>query len=100
MIWVGYRNSIIYAITGSFLSVSLTMTAGYVFTRNRMPGRKFFLALYTIPMFFNGGLIPTYLVVQGMNLVDNPLVLILLGAVSMYKAIPHRKVGAILPEEI
>ena len=65
MIWVGYRNSIIYAITGSFLSVSLTMTAGYVFTRNRMPGRKFFLALYTIPMFFNGGLIPTYLVVQG-----------------------------------
>ena len=101
MIWVGYRNSIIYAITGSFLSVSLTMTAGYVFTRNRMPGRKFFLALYTIPMFFNGGLIPTYLVVQGMNLVDNPLILILLGAVSMYNIIITKTfIRSNIPEEM
>lgn len=101
MIWVGYRNSIIYAITGSFLSVSLTMTAGYAFTRNRMPGRKFFLALYTIPMFFNGGLIPTYLVVQGMNLVDNPLILILLGAVSMYNIIITKTfIRSNIPEEM
>lgn len=101
MIWVGYRNSVFYAVAGTLLSVSLTMATGYVFTRKSMPGRKFFLTLYTIPMFFNGGLIPTYLVVQGLNLLNNPLILILLGAVSMYNIIITKTfIRSNIPEEM
>ena len=101
MLWVGYRNSIFYALSGTLLSVSLTMATGYVFTRNTLPGRKFFLTLYTIPMFFGGGLIPTYLVVQRLNLVNNPLILILLGAVSMYNIIITKTfIRSNIPEEM
>lgn len=101
MLWVGYRNSIFYAVAGTLLSVSLTMMAAYVFTRNTLPGRKFFLILYTIPMFFNGGLIPTYLVVQDLHLVNSPFVLILLSAVSMYNIIITKTyIRSNIPEEL
>lgn len=101
MLWVGYKNSILYAIGGTVLSVVLTTTAAYVFTRNTLPGRKFFLVLYTIPMFFNGGLIPTYLVVQNLNLVNSPFILILLGAVSMYNIIITKTyIRSNIPEEM
>ncbi len=101
MLWVGYRNSIFYAVAGTLLSVSLTMMAAYVFTRNTLPGRKFFLILYTIPMFFNGGLIPTYLVVQDLHLVNSPFILILLGAVSMYNIIITKTyIRSNIPEEL
>lgn len=101
MFWVGYRNSFAYAIGGTFLSVTMTMFNGYVFTRNTLPGRKFFLALFTIPMFFSGGLIPTYLVVQKLGLVDNPIILILLGAVSMYNIIITKTfIRSTIPEEM
>ncbi len=101
MIWVGYRNSLCYAAAGSLLSVTLTMLTGYVFTRKSMPGRNFFLSLYIIPMFFSGGLIPTYLVVQKLNLVNNPLILILLGSVSMYNIIITKTfIRSNIPEEL
>ena len=101
MLWVGYRNSIFYAVAGTLLSVSLTMMAAYVFTRNTLPGRKFFLILYTIPVFFNGGLIPTYLVVQDLHLVNSPFILILLGAVSMYNIIITKTyIRSNIPEEL
>ena len=101
MLWVGYRNSIFYAVAGTLLSVSLTMMAAYVFTRNTLPGRKIFLILYTIPMFFNGGLIPTYLVVQDLHLVNSPFVLILLSAVSMYNIIITKTyIRSNIPEEL
>lgn len=101
MLWVGYRNSIFYAVAGTLLSVNLTMMAAYVFTRNTLPGRKFFLILYTIPMFFNGGLIPTYLVVQDLHLVNSPFVLILLSAVSMYNIIITKTyIRSNIPEEL
>ncbi len=84
MIWTGYRNTIIYTILGTLLNITVTVLAGYALSRKDLIGRGFLLKLFTFTMFFSGGLIPSYLVVQELNLVNNPLVLIILGAVSVW----------------
>ncbi len=101
MIWLGYRNSIFYSLGGAFLSVSLTMMAGYVFTRRDLAGRNFLLALFVIPMFFGGGLIPTYLVVRSLNMLNNPMTLVIMGCVSMYNIIIARTfIDSNIPSEM
>ena len=71
-IWMGYRNSIIYTVLGTAISLALTLPAGYVASRKDFVGRRLFLIMITITMFFNGGLIPTYLVVRGLGM-DNTI---------------------------
>lgn len=83
-IWVGYRNTILYTVTGTALNVSLTLPAAYALSRRDLQGRNLFTAYFAFTMFFNGGLIPTYLVVRNMNLVNQPVILILLGGVSVW----------------
>ncbi len=90
MIWVGYRNSIIYAALGSTISVALSLMTAYVFTRRDLVGRKFLLTLFLIPMFFGGGLVPTYLWMRDLGLLNKPIILVLMGSVSMYNIIITR----------
>src|SRR5690554_4535568 len=60
-IWNGYKNTILYAFFGTLTNVILTIIAAYPLSRRDLPGRNFFMFLITFTMFFNGGLIPTYL---------------------------------------
>jgi putative aldouronate transport system permease protein len=100
-IWTGYRNSILYTVFGTLLSVSITISVGYVFTRRELPFRNIFIVVFTIPMFFSGGLIPTFMLVRNLNLVDNPIILILLGCVSMYNIIIARTfIDSTIPTEL
>lgn len=86
-IWRGYRNTILYVVSGTFLSVFLTTTAAFALTRKNMPGNTVILFMILFTMYFSGGLIPTYLVVRGLNLTDTPLALILPNAVVTYNLI-------------
>ncbi|MBB6670659.1 carbohydrate ABC transporter permease [Cohnella nanjingensis] len=89
-LWVGYRNTVIYTIGGTALSVSLTLMTAYAFSRKDMAGRGFIVTLFIIPMFIHGGLIPTYLLVREMHMIDNPLIVMILGCVSMWNIIITR----------
>jgi len=101
LIWSGYRNSIIYTVAGTFISVAATMCCGYVFTRRELPFRSLLLVIFTIPMFFGGGLIPTYLLMKDLHMVNNPIILILLGCVSMYNIIIARTfIDSTIPGEM
>lgn len=83
-VWTGYRNTIFYTVCGTTLNVILTMITAYPLSRKDLPGKKFFTLYFIFTMFFNGGLIPTFLTVKSLGLYDTPYVLIVLGAINIY----------------
>lgn len=89
-IWTGYKNSIIYTVLGTAISVILTILAAYPLSRDDFRGRKFFMSLFLFTMMFSGGLIPTYLLVKNLGLVNTMWAVILPGAVSAYNVIVAR----------
>lgn len=89
-IWTGYMNSIIYTVSGTVLSIALTLLAAYPLSRDDFRGKKFFIILFVFTMMFNGGLIPTYLLVKNLNLTDTMWAVILPTAVSAYNMIVAR----------
>ncbi|HJC72213.1 MAG TPA: carbohydrate ABC transporter permease [Candidatus Ruthenibacterium merdavium] len=89
-IWIGYKNSIIYTILGTSINLIATIPAAFAFSRREMVGSKFLMFLFTFTMFFGGGLIPTYLLIQDLGLYDTVWALVLPGAVSVYNLIVAR----------
>lgn len=89
-IWLGYRNSLIYTVLGTCLNVLLTLTAGYALSRSDLAGRGIFMLIIVFTMFFSGGLIPSYLLVKGLGMLNTIWVMILPNAVSAYNIIITR----------
>lgn len=86
-IWTGYKNSIIYALLSMIIRTSLTITAGYALSRKDLVGRNFFMLMIIFTMFFGGGLIPTYLIVRDLDMINTVWAMIIPGAVSAYNLI-------------
>lgn len=86
-IWIGYRNTIFYTVCGTALNVVLTLITAYPLSQSKLAGKKIILSFFLFTMFFSGGLIPTYLLVNDLGLYDTPYVLILLGALSIYNMV-------------
>lgn len=89
-IWIGYRNTIFYTLTGTLINLFVTLPAAYSLSRKDFYGRNLFMALFTLTMFFSGGLIPTYLIVKGLGIRDTVWAMLLTGAASMYNIIITR----------
>lgn len=89
-VWIGFRNSLFYTVAGTLISLVLTMITAYCLSRNDVPGRNIIMLFFTFTMFFNGGMIPTYLVVRQMHMLNTPWALIIPGAISVYNMIVAR----------
>ena len=99
-IWLGYRNTLLYVVCGGFLSVFLTVTAAFALTRKGLPGKNLLTFLILFTMYFHGGMIPTYLVVKSVGLLNSPLVMILINAVATYNLIITISYFRGLPESL
>ena len=100
-LWLGYRNSVLYTVTATLISLALTLPSAYVLSKKRLVGRAVLAMYFIIPMYFGGGLIPTYLQVRALNLLDKPYTLIVLGCLSVYNVIVTRVFfQSSIPEEI
>ena len=86
----GYGNTIMYTLCGTILGVSVTMLAAYALSRKDLPGSRTIMLLFIFTMYFQGGMIPFYFVVKGLNLVNTRLFMILSGSVSVYNIIIAR----------
>lgn len=86
-IWTGYRNTIIYTFGGTLIALFITIPAGYALSRNDMVGKGVVMKILIITKYFSGGLIPTYMVVKALHLVDTPYVLMILGSFSVFNLI-------------
>lgn len=89
-IWLGYRNSIFYTVIGTAVNLALTIMAAYGLSKKSMPGQGILMGLITFTMFFGGGLIPTYLLVDKLGINNSMWALVLPGAVSVYNLIISR----------
>ena len=97
----GMLNSLFYTIVGSSVSVVLTVMAAYPLTRKDLPGRRFLTMLFFFPMLFSGGLIPFYLVVRDVGLVNTRWALIFPTALSVWNLIITISfLRASIPEEL
>jgi putative aldouronate transport system permease protein len=100
-IWSGYYNSIVYTITGTIVGVITTIIGAYVLSRKEFPLRKFITVLFMVTMFFNGGMLPTYILIKSLNLYNTIWAIILPGGFSVWLAIIGRTfIRSTIPEEL
>ena len=99
-IWIGFKNAIIYSVLFTVVSVVVTLLAAYPLSRADFRGRGFFNIIFMITMFFGGGLIPTYLVVSNLGLVDSMWAVILPGAFSVWNMTIARTYYRGIPQEL
>jgi len=99
-IWVGFRNAVIYSLLFTFLSVAITMLCAYPMSLDDFKGKKFFNVIFMITMFFGGGLIPTYLLISNLGLLDSMWAVILPGAFSVWNMIIARTYYKGIPGEL
>lgn len=89
-IWIGYRNTIFYTFFGTLLNLFLTVPTAYVLSKKTLPGRGVLSWYFLIPMYFGGGLIPTYLLIRDLGLLNTPYTIIIMGGLSIYNMIVTR----------
>ena len=99
-IWIGFKNAVIYSLVFTFVSVAITLLAAYPMSRADFKGRGFFNAIFVITMFFGGGLIPTYLLISNLGLLDSMWAIILPGAFSVWNMIIARTYYQGIPNDL
>ncbi|MDL2232277.1 carbohydrate ABC transporter permease [Ruminococcaceae bacterium OttesenSCG-928-L11] len=100
-VWIGFRNSIFYTVAFTALSTALTVSSGYVLSRKDLVGRKLLTGFFMVCMFFNGGLIPTYMVVRSLGMIDTVWAVIVPNCVWVYNMLIARTFfSTTLPDEM
>ncbi|RCX21667.1 carbohydrate ABC transporter membrane protein 2 (CUT1 family) [Fontibacillus phaseoli] len=99
-IWNGYKNSILYAALNGLVSTVLVIMAAYPLSRKDFYGRNVIMTFFIITMFFNGGIIPTYLVVKDLHLMNSMWAVILPGAMDAFLIIIAKTFFEELPDEL
>lgn len=99
-IWVGFRNALVYSVLFTVLSVVITLLAAYPMSRSDFRGRKFFNTIFVITMFFGGGLIPTYLLISNLGMLDTIWAILLPGAFSVWNMIIARTYYQGIPQDL
>ena len=99
-IWVGFRNALIYSVLFTVISVVVTLLAAYPMSRTDFKGREFFNVIFVITMFFGGGLIPTYLLISNLGMLDTIWAILLPGAFSVWNMIIARTYYIGIPKDL
>ncbi|MBM6994752.1 carbohydrate ABC transporter permease [Paenibacillus sp. DXFW5] len=100
-VMTGYLNSIFYTTVGTLISVTLTIMIAYPLSRRAFFGRNALMMVITFTMIFSGGLIPTYMVVKGLDLIDTRWALLIPNAIWVWQVIIARSFfQSSIPEEL
>lgn len=100
-IWRAYGNTIFYTLVGTTINIVLTMLFAYPLSRKEFCCRKFLTFFMMFTMYFQGGLMPTYILMQNMKLYDTPWVMVLLPAINVFNVIIAKtNIQNNIPEEL
>lgn len=100
-VWIGFRNSMFYTIVGTLINVTMTLTAAYCLSRKDVIGRKFIMLMFTFTMFFSGGIIPSYMLVKSLGMLNTVWAVLIPGAIGAYYLIIARTfIQTSIPEEL
>lgn len=100
MIWVGFKNSLIYSISFTVISVVVTIFAAYPLSKKDFVGKKIVNVFFIITMFFGGGLVPTYLLISNLNMLDTIWAIIIPNAFNVWNMILARTYYQSIPTEL
>lgn len=84
---LGYRNTILYTLLGTFINLAVTLPAAYALSRSNLAGRNIIMGLFVFTMFFDGGLIPTYMLVRDLGMINTIWSMVLPAAASIWNII-------------
>ncbi|MDO7871803.1 MAG: carbohydrate ABC transporter permease [Enterococcus casseliflavus] len=96
----GFVNSLFYSFSFSLLTVFITMITAYPLSRPNLSGKKIIMTFFVITMFVGGGLIPTYLLVKNLGMLDSVWAIIVPGAINVWNIILARTYFSALPKEL
>ena len=99
-IWVGFKNAIIYSVLFTIISVVVTLLAAYPMSRSDFKFKGFFNTIFVITMFFGGGLIPTYLLINNLGMLDTIWAILIPGAFSVWNMIIARTYYMGIPRDL
>ncbi len=89
-VWTGYANTLFYTVTGTVVNVVLTLMAAYPLSRKEFFGRNLFTFYFSFTLFFSGGLIPLYLVIRSLGLLNTRAAMIIPAAIGVWNVIITR----------
>lgn len=100
-VWTGYRNTVMYTLIGTMINVFMTLICAYPLARKNLPHKGLLTFLFTFTMLFSGGLIPTYLLIRNLNMINKVWVMVIPGAISVYQMIITRTfIATTIPDEM
>ncbi len=100
LLWRSYGNTLIYTFAGTAINLTLTVLGAWALSQKKMVGRRFFTLMCTFTMFFNGGMIPTFLLIKELKLLNTMWAILLPGAVSTYNMILMRTFFLQIPQSL
>ena len=100
LLWQSYGNTVLYTVLGTAINLILTVFGAWALSQKKMVGRRFFTLMCTFTMFFNGGMIPTFLVIKELKLLNTIWAILLPGAVSTYNMILMRTFFLQIPQSL
>lgn len=100
MFWTNYKNTIIYTVVGTAISMFMTTIFAYALSKKRLVGRKFLTMFAVFTMFFNGGLIPNYVLINSLGFNNTMWALVVPGAISIYNMLIMKSFFENMPEEL
>ncbi|MBA4493479.1 carbohydrate ABC transporter permease [Paenactinomyces guangxiensis] len=98
--WTSYRNTIIYTVVATLISMVMTTMLAYALSKKRLMGRKFFTSFAVFTMFFNGGLIPNYILIKTLGWTNTIWAMVIPGAISVFNMLIMKTFFESLPEEL
>ena len=100
LFWINYRNTVVYTVVSTAVSMILSTMFAYAVSRKDLKGRGFFIGLALVTMLYSGGLIPTYVLVNGLGLTNTIWAIALPGAISVFNVLVMKSFFENLPNEL
>ena len=100
LLWQSYGNTLLYTFAGTAINLLLTVFGAWALSQRKLVGRRFLTLMCTFTMFFSGGMIPTFLVIKELKLLNTLWAMVLPGAVSTYNMILMRTFFRQIPESL
>lgn len=100
MFWLNYRNTVVYTVVGTTIAMLLTTTFAFVIAKEHLRGRNFLIGIAVFTMFFNGGIIPNYVLISSLGLKNSMWAVVLPGAISVFNLLVMKSFFENIPREL
>ena len=98
--WRNYANTVLYTVVGTTIAMTLTTTYAYVLSKHHLRGRKVLIGIAVFTMFFNGGLVPNYVLISALGMKNTMWAIVLPGAISVFNLLVMKAFFENLPKDL